>query len=31
MNVFMQAGFKNLKHLELGVQQWRHEGFPMDE
>lgn len=26
----MQAGFKDVVHLEGGLSQWRHDGFPVD-
>jgi hypothetical protein len=30
-HALLMAGFNNLAHLEGGLQQWRHQGFPMAE
>ena len=27
--VLLQAGFTNVLHLEGGINQWRHDGFPV--
>ena len=30
MAVLLQAGFTNVLHLEGGINQWRHDGFPVE-
>lgn len=30
-HALLMAGCNNLAHLEGGIQQWRHQGYPMAE
>ena len=31
MLFFVQAGFKDVVHLEGGLSQWRHDKYPIEE